>query len=198
MEGVKRPKPLNELGYIDLPSNNFSAMLDRMKTADDVEVCKDAFVNFLGHRNLMGQNTTDKFMWKALEIGQPELMFDMVKFHSELLYHPSPKVTQAYTDHFKSQGYEQLKNWFKNAMKGRYLMQRPTGFNQLMIDEAFKAEDHETVIDAYLDTLDYTNDLEDSAFVKVLESSSFAEAIDHVLFGHVKDHMDARNLDSRL
>jgi nitric oxide reductase activation protein len=83
-------------------------------------------------------------------------------------------------------------------MKGRYLMQRHDGFNQLVIDEAFKADDYQTVIEAYLDTLDYTKDLQDSAFVKVLESSSFAEAIDHVLFGHVKDNMDARNLDSRL
>jgi hypothetical protein len=83
-------------------------------------------------------------------------------------------------------------------MKGRYLMQRPDGFNQLVIDEAFKADDYQTVIEAYLDTLDYTKDLQDSAFVKVLESSGFAEAIDHVLFGHVKDNMDARNLDSRL
>lgn len=54
------------------------------------------------------------------------------------------------------------------------------------------------MIDAYLDTLDYSRELEDSAFVKVLESSSFAESIDHVLFGHVKEQMDARNIDSRL
>ena len=83
-------------------------------------------------------------------------------------------------------------------MKGKYMMLRPDGFNQLIIDEAFKNDDHQTCIDAYLDTLDYEKDLDDSAFVKVLESASFAEAIDHVLFGHVKEQMDARSLDSRL
>ena len=83
-------------------------------------------------------------------------------------------------------------------MKGKYMMLRPDGFNQLIIDEAFKNDDHQTCIDAYLDTLDYEKDLDDNAFVKVLESSSFAEAIDHVLFGHVKEQMDARSLDSRL
>jgi hypothetical protein len=51
--GSRRPKPLNEMGYINLPQNNFSAMVDRMKTSEDVEVCKDAFVNYLGHRNLV-------------------------------------------------------------------------------------------------------------------------------------------------
>lgn len=52
-------------------------------------------------------------------------------------------------------------------------MVKPNGFHQLIIDEAFKAGDKKTVIDAYLDVLDYNKDLEDSAFVKVLESSSF-------------------------
>jgi hypothetical protein len=104
--GSKRPKPLNEMGYINLPQNNFSAMVDRMKTSEDVDVCKDAFVNYLGHRNLVAQGTIDKFMFKALEINQPEKMFDFVKYHSELLYHPQTKVTQAYTDHFHAKGYD--------------------------------------------------------------------------------------------
>ncbi len=77
-------------------------------------------------------------------------------------------------------------------------MLKPQGFHQLIIDEAFEAGDKATVIDAYLDVLDYDKDLEDSAFVKVLESTSFKEAIDHVLYGHVKEHMDKRGLDSRL
>jgi hypothetical protein len=70
--GSKRPKPMNELGYINLPQNNFVAMVQRMKTAEDVEICKDAFVNYIGHRNLISQVNIDKFLYKALEIGQPE------------------------------------------------------------------------------------------------------------------------------
>lgn len=67
-----------------------------------------------------------------------------------------------------------------------------------MIDQAFANQDKETVVEAYLDTLDYAKELNDSAFVKVLESVSFEEAIDHVLYGHVKEQMDARSLDSRM
>lgn len=125
---------MNELGYIDLPQNNFSAMVDRMKTAEDVQVCKDALYNFIGHRNLISQNILDKFMYKSLEIGQPDQMHEIVKYHSELLYHPQPKVTQAYTTHYHQKGYDQLKSWFYNAMKGRYMMVKPEGFNQLIID----------------------------------------------------------------
>lgn len=33
-------------------------------------------------------------------------MMEFIKYHSELLYHPQTKVTQAYTDHFHAQGYD--------------------------------------------------------------------------------------------
>lgn len=57
------------------------------------------------------------------------------------------------------------------------------------------------MIDAYLDILDYDEELagvDASFFEKVLESMSYAEAIDHVLFGHIKEQMEKRGLDSRL
>jgi hypothetical protein len=57
----------------------------------------------------------------------------------------------------------------------------------LILDAAFFNKDKVTVIDAYLDVLDYKTELNDDSFVKVLESTGFREAIDHVLFGHVKE-----------
>ena len=57
----------------------------------------------------------------------------------------------------------------------------------MILDAAFFNKDKVTVIDAYLDVLDYTTELNDDSFVKVLESTGFREAIDHVLFGHVKE-----------
>jgi hypothetical protein len=57
----------------------------------------------------------------------------------------------------------------------------------LILDAAFFNKDKATVIDAYLDVLDYKTELNDDSFVKVLESTGFTEAIDHVLFGHVKE-----------
>ncbi len=35
----------------------------------------------------------DQLMFKALEVGSPESMFDFLKFHQELLYHPHTSVT---------------------------------------------------------------------------------------------------------
>ena len=77
-------------------------------------------------------------------------------------------------------------------------MQIPEGLHQTVIDKAFESGDKETVIEAYLDVLNYKSQLSDGAFVKVLESSSLVEVVDHVLFGHVKEQMDQRKLDSRL
>jgi hypothetical protein len=91
-----------------------------------------------------------------------------------------------------------LKKFFTTAIKGKYMMQRPSGLHQLIIDKAFEAGDKQTVIDAYLDVLNYKTELTDGAFVKVLESLSSSEAIDHVLLGHVKEQMDLRGLDSKV
>jgi hypothetical protein len=57
--------------------------------------------------------------------------------------------------------------------------------------------DKETVIDAYLDCIDYSK-LDESVFERVAEAMSYEECTDHVLFGHLKDEMDARNLDCRV
>jgi hypothetical protein len=44
----------------------------------------------------------DQLMFKALQVGAPEAMFEFFKFHQELLYHPHTSVTQAYLSHFES------------------------------------------------------------------------------------------------
>lgn len=88
VRGKKRPLPQNELGYLNLPKANFAKMVRVAKSKEDLELLKDAYYNFLGHRNLIPQVTLDKFMMKGLELEHPEALFEMIKFHSELLYHP--------------------------------------------------------------------------------------------------------------
>jgi len=85
--------------------------------------------------------------------------------------------------------------------KGRYFLQRPSHLNRTVLEKAFEAGDKDTVINAYLDMLDYDLELGDadiSLFEKVLESMSFDEAVDHVLFGHVKEQMEKRGFTSKL
>ena len=100
----------------------------------------------------------------------------------------------------KSGEYESLKAFF-DVTKGRFFLQRPSDLNRTVIERAYEAGDKETVIDAYLDILDYDAELEGvdaSFFEKILESMSYEEAIDHVLFGHIKEQMDKRGFSSRL
>lgn len=59
---------MNLMGYINMPQNNYSAMIEKMKTAEDVEVMKDAYIQFVGHRNLITQTVIDKLMLQALNI----------------------------------------------------------------------------------------------------------------------------------
>ena len=107
--------------------------------------------------------------------------------------HPTEEVISKFLDHCKQQeGFDALKELF-NTTKGQYMLQRPVGFHRTIIERAFEAEDRETVIDAYLDILDYDRELAGSdgtTFRQVLESMSYTEAIDHVLFGQIKEQMD--------
>jgi len=68
-EDLMKRRLANASGYINLPKANFEAMVQRAKTKEDLTVLKDAYCNFLGHRNLVPQKTLDKMMLKALEIG---------------------------------------------------------------------------------------------------------------------------------
>ena len=93
-----------------------------------------------------------------------------------------------YFEHFKScKDYEKLKAFFNDATKGRYFLARPDGLNEYVIFRAFKNEDPETVIEAYLDVLDYKKEIKfKKTLYQVLESMSYDESIDHVLFNHVQ------------
>jgi len=193
-----RTRASEKTGNINLPKSNFKAMVAGVKDEADLETMKDAYMNYVGHKNLLPQSTIDGLFYKALEVGHPSTMLNFLNHHAELLYHPSPKVTSAYLAHYLEQDFDQLKAFFK-ATEGRYMLQRPEGLNQSIISKAYEAADSETVIDAYLDVLDYDKELtDDSVFAKVLDSVSFEESIDHVLFGHVKEQMEARKLDSRI
>ena len=96
---------------------------------------------------------------KALELGKPELSFELLRNHAELLYHPGKSVINSYLDYFRElEDFEPLKEFFK-ATKSRYMIQRPVGFHCTVIHKAFAAGDKANVINAYLDILDYDKEL---------------------------------------
>ena len=63
-----RRRQANDSGYINLPKANFKAMTDRVKSEEDLATMKDAYVQYLGHRNILPQSAIDGLMLKALEI----------------------------------------------------------------------------------------------------------------------------------
>ena len=78
-------------------------------------------------------------------------------------------------------------------------MDRPANLNATIIDQAYAAGDKETVLEAYLDVLDYKREItKRETFVKVLDSMEFEKFIDHVTFGHIKEQMERLGFDSRL
>jgi len=47
-------------------------------------------------------------LMKALELGHPESMLEVIKLHAELAYHPSVHVLDAYLAFFKNALYEKF------------------------------------------------------------------------------------------
>ena len=119
----------------------------------------NAYCNYLGHRNVLKQAQTDDYLLKALEIGQPEAAFDMLKFHAELMVHPHQSVISQYLAHFVEKGdYQKLKAFYE-AIRGKFLLDRPSNLNATIIEKAFAAADKDTVIAAYVDVLNYKQEL---------------------------------------
>ena len=67
-------------------------MVSKVKSEDDYLIMKDAYYQYLGNRNIMKENFMDQLLLKALEIGKPELAFDLIENHAELLIHPKRSV----------------------------------------------------------------------------------------------------------
>lgn len=177
----------------------FEKMVKRMQTHEDVKTVLSAYCNYLGHRNVLKQTHTDEFLLKALEIGHPEAAFDMLKFHAELMVHPHNSVISQYLAYFVEKAdYAKLKAFY-DAIKGKFLLDRPADLNGTIIDKAFAANDKETVIAAYIDVLDYKRELpQRDSYVKVLESMDYSKYIDHVLFGHIKEQMTELGFECRI
>jgi hypothetical protein len=153
-EDLMRRRPQSTGGYINLPKENFRRMVERAANQKDLETLKYAHANYLGHRNVLPQVYVDQMLLKALELGQPETMLETLTLHSELIYHPSPKVVSAYFEFFRAGAYEGLKAFFR-AVKGNYFLVKPEGFYPAVIELASANGDGKTVIQAYLDILDY-------------------------------------------
>lgn len=55
-------------GYINLPQANFKNMIDRVQTDADVDTMKQAYVQYLGHRNILPNKLVDRLMMRALTV----------------------------------------------------------------------------------------------------------------------------------
>lgn len=63
-------------------------------------------------------------LMKAIELGHPETMLEVIRLHAELAYHPSVKVLDAYLAFYKNAAYERFQLFFK-ALRGNYYLIRP-------------------------------------------------------------------------
>lgn len=100
-------------------------------------------------------------------------MHDLLRYHAELLYHPSPGIVWAYFESVSSNGnFSDVKTYFQEVIRGRYLIQQDPRIHNQVIQMASEAGDRETTIEAYLDVLDYKT-LSDNSLVAVAEAMRY-------------------------
>lgn len=167
-DDLMRRRPANEGGYINLPKENFKKMVTKAKNEADLKTLVYAHVNYIGHRKILPHAYVDSMLLRALELGHPEVMIDTFRLHTELVYHPSPLVTEKYLEYFADSTYESLKTFYE-AIKVNYLLIKPTAFFTTMIDKAYENKDYTTVVDVYLYAFNY-DALSAEHLVKVYES----------------------------
>ena len=184
-EDLMRRRPHTPSGYISLPQENFKNMITRAKNSTDIATLVNAYANYLGHRNILPHSYVDLMVKKALEVGNPEGVLEVIRLHTELIYHPNAKLLESYFNHFKAAPYEKFKAFF-GALRGNYMLIKPKGFHATSIELAFANKDAKTVILAYLDILDYqVADLKEEHLAMVFESLNYESAIDHALVEHL-------------
>lgn len=184
-DDLMRRRPANKGGYINLPKENFKAMVFRAKNQTDLGTLVNALANYIGHRNILPQSYVDLMVMKGLELGHPESMFEIFRLHRELLYHPSPEVLAAYAEKIAAQGFDKLLAFYQ-VVRGNYFLQLPKDFYANVLMEAHKAGDAKTVRNIYLDILDYQNSaLTADHILAVFESLSYETCIDHALVEHL-------------
>ena len=74
-------------------------------------------------------------------------------------------------------------------------MQRKPGFHSFILDKAFENADKKTVIEAYVDALNY-DEFNGSHLIKVLESQEFENQIDHFLNEHIRKQAEKKGFSS--
>jgi len=82
---------------------------------------------------------------KALELGHPETMLEVIRLHAELAYHPSVKVLDAYIAFFKNATYDKFQLFF-HSLKGNFFLIRPHSLHITAIELASKNNDSKGVL----------------------------------------------------
>ncbi len=176
-------------------------MTRRAESPEDLETMKSALWNYIGHRNLIPHSYVDELLLRALEVGDPGSMLELLQHHRECLYYPSPPVIEAYFNHYKELPFEEgLKVYFEHT-KGQYFIPQAERFHATMIEQAADSGDGETVVNGYLDILDYAaTTLGAEHYLALYESFKYGEEIDQWLFDQLASTLAGESFatDARL
>lgn len=87
-----------------------------------------------------------------------------------------------------------MKKFFE-VTKENYILARKPGFHAFILEKAFESADKKTVIEAYVDALNY-DEFGLSHLIQVLESQEFENQIDHYLNEHIRTQAEKKGLST--
>ncbi|KAL4466348.1 hypothetical protein ABPG72_020197 [Tetrahymena utriculariae] len=111
--------PQDERGYIKFHPGQFTKMVRIASTEEDIKSIRDAYYNFLGHKQKFTNAQVDRFLEKAAELKAAPLINEILINHNFLMYYPHSSVLHKLAEHYiqenNAEGLNELTRIYSNT-----------------------------------------------------------------------------------
>lgn len=115
-------------------------MIDRIENTIDLECVIEAYYNFKGHKTMFSCTTMDRLLKRALKIGHPEMIFDILNNHHYLMYYPHTCVMNEILMNLMCNEKSDCLKRFLVIVSDRKLIQVDQQFLQILKNEGKKLD----------------------------------------------------------
>lgn len=92
--------PQDEKGYIKFHPGQFTKMVRIANSEEDIKSIREAYYNFLGHKQRFTNTQIDKYLEKAIELKAASQINEILINHNYLMYFPQSSILHKLAVHY--------------------------------------------------------------------------------------------------
>ncbi len=108
----------------------------------------------MGHYTPLSSNNLDDYLSKAIELKCPNKLISLLKNHRQLLYYPDPSLIEDVFKLYNGGDWAAMKEFYL-AIGRKYYIKKTDLVYEIFIENAYKNNDMDMCVEAFLDILDY-------------------------------------------